>query len=58
MRALSRMLELLGFAVIVLFVICAFTPVASVIATSVGVARQVAPADAITLSRDPIRPVR
>ena len=47
MRAQSRRLELLGFAVIVLFVIGAFTPIASFVATSLGVTPQIAPGDAI-----------
>jgi uncharacterized SAM-binding protein YcdF (DUF218 family) len=49
MHAQSRMLELLGCAVVVLFVIGAFTPIASVVATSLGVTPQIAPADAIVV---------
>jgi len=49
MRAQSRRLELLGFAVIVLFVIGAFTPIASFVATSLGVTPQIAPGDAIVV---------
>jgi uncharacterized SAM-binding protein YcdF (DUF218 family) len=49
MRVLSRILELLGLTVIVLFVICAFTPIASVLAMSFAVTPQLAPANAIVV---------
>jgi uncharacterized SAM-binding protein YcdF (DUF218 family) len=49
MRALSRVPELLGAVVVVMFVACAFTPLATVVAKSIGVPRHIAPADAIVV---------
>jgi uncharacterized SAM-binding protein YcdF (DUF218 family) len=49
MRGLSRFRQLLGFGVVVLFVACAFTPMATVVAEVIGVSRQIGPADAIVV---------
>ncbi len=49
MRTLARVPTLLGLGVIALFVVSAFTPMANVLAQSVAVHPEIAPADAIVV---------
>ncbi len=49
MRTLARVPTLLGLGIIALFVVSAFTPMANVLAQSVAVRPEIAPADAIVV---------